>query len=126
SESDFEPVLSSLTRESAGGFVFSSYPHFSFLSAFFACFAQKYPAPPLTPSRDFSVTRGLLSYGGDFSQSHRRAGIYAGRVLNGEKPSDLPVQLVTRVEFVVNLKAAKSLGVELSPSLIAGADEVIE
>jgi putative tryptophan/tyrosine transport system substrate-binding protein len=67
-----------------------------------------------------------MSYGGDFAQSHRRAGIYAGRILNGEKPSDLPVQLVTKVELFINLKAAKLLGLEFSPSLISGADEVIE
>jgi len=68
----------------------------------------------------------LMSYGGDFVQSHRRAGIYAGRILNGEKPSDLPVQLVTKVELIINLKAAKSLGLEFSSSLVSGADEVIE
>ena len=67
-----------------------------------------------------------MSYGGDFTQSHRRAGIYAGRLLNGEKPSDLPVQLVTKVELFINLKAAKILGIEFSPSLIGGADEVID
>ena len=67
-----------------------------------------------------------MSYGGDFTQSHRRAGIYAGRILHGEKPSDLPVQLVTKVEFFINLKAAKMLGLEFSPSLIGAADEVIE
>ena len=67
-----------------------------------------------------------MSYGGDFTQSHRRAGIYAGRLLNGEKPSDLPVQLVTKVELFINLKAAKILGIEFSPSLIGDADEVID
>ena len=67
-----------------------------------------------------------MSYGGDFAQSHRRAGIYAGRILKGEKPSDLPVQLVTKVELIINLKAAKTLGLEVSPSLIGGADEVME
>ena len=67
-----------------------------------------------------------MSYGGDFTQSHRGAGIYVGRILNGEKPSDLPVQLVTKVELFVNLKAANSLGVTLPPSLISGADQVIE
>ena len=67
-----------------------------------------------------------MSYGGDFAQSHRRAGIYAGRILQGEKPSDLPVQLVTKVELIINLKAARILRIEFSPSLISGADEVIE
>jgi putative tryptophan/tyrosine transport system substrate-binding protein len=67
-----------------------------------------------------------MSYGGDFVQSHRRAGVYTGRILNGEKPSDLPVQLVTKVELIINLKAAKILGLAFSASLLSGADEVIE
>ena len=67
-----------------------------------------------------------MSYGGDFAQSHRRAGIYTGRILSGEKPSDLPVQLVTKVELFINLKAARMLGLDFSPSLLSGADEVIE
>jgi putative ABC transport system substrate-binding protein len=67
-----------------------------------------------------------MSYGGDFTQSHRRAGIYTGRVLSGEKPADLPVQLVTKVELFVNLKAASTLGVIVPPSLTSGADVVIE
>src|SRR3954469_14545603 len=77
-------------------------------------------------SRDFANAGGLMSYGGDFTQSHYRAGVYVGRILNGEKPSDLPVQLVTKLELFVNLKAANTLGVNLPPSLISGADVVIE
>ena len=87
---------------------------------------MRYGVPAITQSRDFAIAGGLMSYGGDFTQSHRRAGIYVGRILNGEKPSDLPVQLVTKVELFVNLKAAKILGLALPPSLVSGADEVIE
>jgi putative ABC transport system substrate-binding protein len=67
-----------------------------------------------------------MSYGGDFMQSHRRTGNCAGRVLSGEKPADLPVQLVTKVELVVNLKTARALSIDVPPSLISGADTVIE
>jgi putative ABC transport system substrate-binding protein len=67
-----------------------------------------------------------MSYGGDFAQSHRRAGMYTGRILHGEKPSDLPVHLVTKVELCINVKTAEILGIEFSPPLISGADEVIE
>ena len=88
--------------------------------------ATKYRVPAITQSRDFPVAGGLMGYGGDFAQSHRRAGIYAGRILKGEKPSDLPVQLVTKVELIINMKAAKLLGREFSSSLVSGADEVIE
>jgi putative ABC transport system substrate-binding protein len=125
-EKEFEAVFSAATRQSAGGLVFTSDPYFAFRSEQLAALAQRYSVPAITQSRDFPNAGGLMSYGGDFAQSHRRAGIYAGRILKGEKPSDLPVQLVTKVELVINLKTAKTLGIEFSPSLVGGADEVIE
>ena len=67
-----------------------------------------------------------MSYGGDFSQSHRQSGRYAGRILKGEKPSELPVQRVTKVELFINLKAADALGLSFPPSLLTSADRVIE
>ena len=67
-----------------------------------------------------------MSYGGDFVQSHRQAGVYAGRVLRGEKPSDLPVQRVTKLELLINLRTARSFGIAVPLSLLARADEVIE
>jgi putative ABC transport system substrate-binding protein len=126
SEQEFEPVFSTTAQESIGGLVFTSDPYFAFRSEQLAALAMRYRLPAITQTRDFPTAGGLMSYGGDFAQSHRRAGIYAGRILNGEKPSDLPVQLVTKVELFINLKAAKFLGVEFPPSLIGGADEVIE
>ena len=126
SEQEFEPVFSATAQEPAGGLVFTSDPYFAFRSGQLAALALRYGVPAITQSRDFPIAGGLMSYGGDFAQSHRRAGIYAGRILQGEKPSDLPVQLVTKVELIINLKAAKILGIEFSPSLISGADEVIE
>ena len=126
SEKEFEAVFAAVTKEAAGGLVFTSDPYFAFRSGQLAALAQRYGVPAITQSRDFPTSGGLMSYGGDFVQTHRRAGIYAGRILNGEKPSDLPVQLVTKVELIINLKAAKSLGFEVSPSLVSGADEVIE
>ena len=125
-ENEFEPIFSAMAKESAGGLVFTSDPYFAFRSGELAALAMKYRVPAITQSRDFPIAGGLMSYGGDFSQSHRRAGVYTGRILNGEKPSDLPVQLVTKVELIINLKAAKNLGREFSPSIISGADEVIE
>ncbi len=126
SEPEFETVFSAIARELAGGLVFTSDPYFAFRSGQLAALAQRYGVPAITQSRDFPTAGGLMSYGGDFAQSHRRAGIYAGRLLHGEKPADLPVQLVTKVELIINVKAAKILGIEFSPSLISGADEVIE
>jgi putative ABC transport system substrate-binding protein len=125
-EKEFESVFSAVGQESASGLVFTSDPYFAFRSGQLAELAMKYRVAAITQSRDFPNAGGLMSYGGDFTQSHRRAGVYAGRILNGEKPSDLPVQLVTKVELFINLKVAKMLGVEFSTSLISGADEVIE
>jgi len=125
SEQEFEPVFST-AQVSAGGLVFTSDPYFAFRSGQLAALALRYGVPAITQSRDFPVAGGLMSYGGDFSQSHRRAGNYAGRILHGEKPSDLPVHLVTKVELLINVKTARILGIEVSPSLISGADDVIE
>ena len=125
SEQEFEPVFSA-AQAAGGGLVFTSDPYFAFRSGQLAALALRYGVPAIAQSRDFPIAGGLMSYGGDFTQSHRRAGIYAGRVLNGEKPADLPVQLVTKVELFVNLKAASTLGVTLPPSLISSADVVIE
>jgi putative tryptophan/tyrosine transport system substrate-binding protein len=125
SEMEFAPLFAE-ARKRASGLVFTSDPYFAFRSEQLAKLAVAYGVPAITQSRDFPEAGGLMSYGGDFTQSHRRAGMYAARILNGENPSELPVQLVTKVEFVINLKAARLLGLELSPSLIGGADEVIE
>ena len=91
-----------------------------------AALAVRHAVPAITQSRDFPIAGGLMSYGGDFEQSHRHAGIYAGRILKGEKPSDLPVQRVTKVELFINLKAANALGLSFPPSLLSSADRVIE
>jgi putative tryptophan/tyrosine transport system substrate-binding protein len=125
-EREFDAMFSSASQLRAAGLVFTSDPYFAFRSQRLAALATRYGVPAITQSRDFPIAGGLMSYGGDFTQSHRRAGIYAGRILNGEKPADLPVQLVTKVELFVNLKAAGTLGVTLPPSLISSADVVIE
>lgn len=125
-EEEFEAMFSSATREQAGGLVFTSDPYFAFRSTQLADLCLRYSMPAVTQSRDFPTAGGLMSYGGDFMQSHRRTGNCAGRVLSGEKPADLPVQLVTKVELVVNLKTARALSIDVSPSLISGADTVIE
>ncbi|MBR0902516.1 ABC transporter substrate-binding protein [Bradyrhizobium liaoningense] len=125
-EDEFEAVFAALAKDGAGGLVFTSDPYFAFRSSRLAALAVKYRVPAITQTRDFPVAGGLMSYGGDFMQSHRRAGVYAGRILSGEKPSDLPVQLVTKVELVINVKTAKLLGLAFSSAFVAGADEVIE
>jgi putative ABC transport system substrate-binding protein len=125
-EQELETVFTALSQLRVRGLVFTSDPYFANRSQQLATLAVGHAVPAITQSRDFPMAGGLMSYGGDFRQSHRQAGIYAGRVLNGEKPSQLPVQRVTKVEFFLNLKAAATLGVVLPASLISSADEVIE
>ena len=83
--------------------------------------------PAVHQSRDFTIAGGLMSYGGSFVQfSHRQAGIFTGRIIMGAKPADLPVRQVTKIEFLINLRTAKSLGVTFPRSLLVLADEAIE
>ena len=125
-EQEFGAMFTAVREMQAGGLVFSSDPYFAYRSQQLAALAVRYAVPAMTQSRDFPLAGGLMSYGGDFGQSHRHTGVYAGRVLKGEKPSDLPVQRVTKVELFINLKAAGNLGISFPPSLLGIADRVIE
>lgn len=125
-EQGFEAVFTAMRHVRAGGLVFTSDPYFAYRSQQLAALAVLHAVPAITQSRDFPLAGGLISYGGDFEQSHRQAGIYAGRIIKGEKPSDLPVQQVTKVELFINVKAADALGIAFPLSLLSSADEVIE
>ncbi|WP_428675582.1 ABC transporter substrate-binding protein [Reyranella sp.] len=125
-EQEFDSLFTAVNQSRMGGLVFSSDPYFAFRSQQLAALAARYAVPAITQSRDFPLAGGLMSYGGDFDQSHRHSGLYAGRILKGEKPADLPVQRVTKVELFINQKAADALGLSFPPSLLASADRVIE
>jgi len=82
--------------------------------------------PAIYQYPQFTAAGGLMSYGGDVAESYRQAGIYVGRILKGERPSDLPIQEVTKAELIINLKTAKAFGISLPSAMLERADEVIE
>ena len=125
-EREFDPAFKALVQLKPGGLVVASDTFFATHSEQLAALTVRHAVPAIHQSRDFAVAGGLMSYAGSFMESHRQAGIQTGRILKGEKPADLPVQQVTKVELIINLKAAKTLGVTFPLSLVGRADEAIE
>jgi putative tryptophan/tyrosine transport system substrate-binding protein len=125
-ERDFDAVFARLVELQADGLVIATDGLFISQSEHLARLAVRHAMPAIFQLRTFAAAGGLMSYGGDFAEMYRQSGVYVGRILKGEKPVDLPVQQVTRVELVLNLKSAKTLGLEIPSSLLARADEVIE
>jgi ABC-type uncharacterized transport system substrate-binding protein len=125
-EAELERIFPTLIQQRAGGLVITADTLFSGKSAELAALASRHSMPTISPYREFPIAGGLMSYGGNVTELYRLVGVYTGRVLNGEKPENLPVQQVTKVDLVINLKTAKALGLEVPPTLLARADEVIE
>ena len=123
---DLDGIFSTLIQQRVGGLVITADTLFSGKSAELAALTSRHAMPTISPYREFVTAGGLMSYGGNVTELYRLVGLYTGRVLKGEKPADLPVQQVTKLELVINLKTAKALGLQVPPSLLARADEVIE
>jgi putative tryptophan/tyrosine transport system substrate-binding protein len=125
-EGDFDKVFATLLQLRPKGLVVASDTFFATHSEQLAALTARHALPAIHQSRDFALAGGLMSYGGSFVESHRQAGVYTGRILKGDKPADLPVQQVTKVELLINLKTAKALGVTFPLALSGRADQVIE
>jgi putative tryptophan/tyrosine transport system substrate-binding protein len=119
-------VIEAFALEANGGLIVLPGPAATVHRNVIIAAAHRHALPAIYPYRFFAVGGGLMSYGFDHLDLFRQAAGYVDRILKGEKPADLPVQAPTKYELVINLKTAKALGLEISPTLLARADEVIE
>jgi putative tryptophan/tyrosine transport system substrate-binding protein len=125
-ERDFDTVFADLSRSRAGGLVVAASSFFTSHSEQLAALLLRHGVPAIYKGREFAAAGGLMAYGNDIADSYYLAGVYTGRILKGEKPADVPVQQATKVELFLNLKTAKTLGLNVPLSLLGRADEVIE
>ena len=118
--------IARFAREPNGGLIVTASPSAATHRYLIISLALQYRLPNVYPFRYYPASGGLASYGPDPIDAHKRAAGYVDRILKGEKPADLPVQTPTKYELVINLKTAKALGIDIPPTLLARADEVIE
>jgi putative ABC transport system substrate-binding protein len=126
SERDLDAAFASMKQLQASALLVAADPFFNSYRDKIVSLAAKYAIPAVYEQRAFAAVGGLMSYGTNLAEAYRQAGVYTGRILKGEKPADMPVVLSNKFEFVINLKVAKTLGLNVSANVLSTADDVIE
>jgi len=125
-ERDFEPSFAAIAQQGAGALLVMADPYFNNRREQIVILTARHAIPAIYEWRDFAAVGGLMSYGSSITDAFRKLGVYAGKVLKGAKPADMPIEQAVKIELVLNLKTAKALGITFPRTLLGRADEVIE